>query len=82
MGHKGELGIVKEGALADLILIDGNPLENQDVLVGPSRFSMIMKDGELHRDPRVKKPAFYIDGAGNKHSSVPRDKPWVNIGGN
>ena len=52
MGHAGELGIVKEGALADLLLVDGNPLTDQSVLVGPSRFAMIMKDGELYRDPR------------------------------
>jgi imidazolonepropionase-like amidohydrolase len=54
MGHKGELGVVKEGALADMLLVDGNPLEDQSVLVGPDHFSMIMKDGELHRDPRTR----------------------------
>jgi imidazolonepropionase-like amidohydrolase len=52
MGHKGELGIVKEGALADLLLVDGNPLADLSILVGPSRFAMIMKDGQMHRDPR------------------------------
>lgn len=52
MGHKGELGVIKEGALADILLVDGNPLEDQSILVGPDYFSLIMKDGELHRDPR------------------------------
>jgi imidazolonepropionase-like amidohydrolase len=52
MGHKGELGIIKPGALADLLLVDGDPLQDQSVLVGPSKFSMIMKDGKMHRDPR------------------------------
>jgi imidazolonepropionase-like amidohydrolase len=52
MGHAGELGIIREGALADLLLVDGNPLADQSVLVGPDRFAMIMKDGELYRDPR------------------------------
>jgi imidazolonepropionase-like amidohydrolase len=52
MGHKGELGVIKEGALADILLVDGNPLQDQSVLVGPHRFSMIMKDGKMHRDPR------------------------------
>ena len=52
MGHKGELGVIKEGALADILLVDGNPLLDQSVLVGPGRFSMIMKDGKMHRDPR------------------------------
>ena len=55
MGHKGELGIIKSGALADLLLVDGDPLKDQSVLVGPSKFSMIMKDGKMHRDPRGAK---------------------------
>ena len=54
MGHKGELGVVKEGALADLLLVDGDPLADQSVLVGPDHFTMIMKDGDMHRDPREK----------------------------
>jgi imidazolonepropionase-like amidohydrolase len=54
MGHKGELGVVKEGALADLLLVDGDPLADQSVLVGPDHFTMIMKDGNMHRDPREK----------------------------
>lgn len=52
MGHKGELGLITQGALADLLLVDGNPLRDQSVLVGPDRFVMIMKDGQMHRDPR------------------------------
>jgi imidazolonepropionase-like amidohydrolase len=52
MGHKGELGIIKEGALADLLLVDANPLKDLSVLVGPGHFSMIMTDGAMHRDPR------------------------------
>jgi imidazolonepropionase-like amidohydrolase len=52
MGYKGELGIIKAGALADILLVDGNPLEDQSVLVGPEHFSMIMKDGGMFRDPR------------------------------
>ena len=57
MGHKGELGVVKAGALADLLLVDGNPLADQSVLVGPDRFAMIMKDGKMHRDPRDRRAA-------------------------
>ena len=52
MGHKGELGVIKQGALAVLLLVNGDPLKDQSVLVGPSHFSMIMKDGKMHRDPR------------------------------
>lgn len=53
MGLKGELGLIAPGALADLLLVDGNPLEDQSVLVGPGHFAMIMKDGRLHRDARA-----------------------------
>ena len=52
MGHKGELGVIRDGALADLLLVDGNPLRDPSVLVGPAHLTMIMKDGALHRDPR------------------------------
>jgi imidazolonepropionase-like amidohydrolase len=43
---------VKPGALADLLLVEGNPLVDPSVLVGPDRLLMIMKDGKMHRDPR------------------------------
>ena len=52
MGLKGELGVIRAGALADLLLVDGDPLKDQSVLVGPSRLSMIMKDGRIYKDPR------------------------------
>jgi imidazolonepropionase-like amidohydrolase len=52
MGHAGELGVIREGALADLLLVDGNPLADQSVLVGPSKLAMIMKDGAFYKDPR------------------------------
>jgi imidazolonepropionase-like amidohydrolase len=54
MGHKGELGVISEGALADLLLVDGNPLADLSLLVGPDHFAMIMKDGAMHRDPRTR----------------------------
>ena len=52
MGHKGELGVIREGALADILLVDGDPLADQSVLVGPEKFALIMKDGKMHRDWR------------------------------
>lgn len=53
MGHKGELGVIKEGALADILIVDGDPIADQSVLVGPDNFAMIMKDGGMHKDPRT-----------------------------
>lgn len=52
--HKGELGVITSGALADILLVDGNPLVDQSILVGPKHFAMIMKDGKMHRDPRSR----------------------------
>ena len=46
--YSGEIGIIKEGALADLILVEGNPLENIDLIGAPAeKFLVIMKDGQL-----------------------------------
>ncbi|OZV69845.1 metal-dependent hydrolase family protein [Winogradskyella aurantia] len=46
--YKGTLGVVEENALADLILVDGNPLENIELIAQPAeRFLVIMKDGEI-----------------------------------
>ncbi len=49
--YPGELGVVKEGALADLILVDGNPLENLDLVADPAKnFVVIMKDGKIYKN--------------------------------
>ncbi len=43
-----KLGVVEEGALADLLLVDGNPLENIKLVENPARnFVVIMKDGKV-----------------------------------
>jgi imidazolonepropionase-like amidohydrolase len=49
MGRPGELGVVKAGALADLLLVDGDPLADITVLQDQNRLRMIMKDGVLHK---------------------------------
>jgi imidazolonepropionase-like amidohydrolase len=51
MGRPGELGVVKPGALADLLLVDGDPLADIAVLQDQRAIRMIMKDGALHRAP-------------------------------
>ena len=49
--YPGRLGIVEEGALADLLLVDGNPLENLDLVADPGRsFLVIMKDGRVYKN--------------------------------
>lgn len=48
-----ELGQVKPGLLADMILVDGNPVANVELLQDASKLLMIMKDGQFHKDPQV-----------------------------
>jgi imidazolonepropionase-like amidohydrolase len=53
--YPGKLGIVEERALADLLLIDGNPLENLDLVADPDRnFLIIMKDGKIYKNALPK----------------------------
>jgi len=41
--------VIKEGAYADLVFVDGNPLENLDLIVDPAKiFVVIMKDGKIY----------------------------------
>jgi imidazolonepropionase-like amidohydrolase len=48
--YPGKLGVVEEGALADLLLVDGNPLENIDLIADPAtNFVVIMKDGKIFK---------------------------------
>ncbi|MCO6438242.1 MAG: amidohydrolase family protein [Phycisphaerae bacterium] len=48
--YPGELGVIKEGALADLILVDGNPLEDLDLVADAgTNFVIIMKDGKIYK---------------------------------
>ena len=48
MGQPGELGLVRPGALADLLLVDGDPLADIAILQDRSALRMILMDGALH----------------------------------
>ncbi|NRP19473.1 Imidazolonepropionase [Ensifer adhaerens] len=49
--YPGKLGVIEEGALADLLLVDGNPLENIDLVAdAASNFKIIMKDGIIYKN--------------------------------
>jgi imidazolonepropionase-like amidohydrolase len=53
--YPGRLGVVEEGALADLLLVDGNPLENIKLVADPAKnFLIIMKDGTIYKNALVK----------------------------
>lgn len=48
MGH--ELGQIKEGHIADLLLVDGNPLKDLDLVVHEKNLHVIMKEGDLYKN--------------------------------
>ncbi|HXH85601.1 MAG TPA: amidohydrolase family protein, partial [Nitrospira sp.] len=49
--YPGKLGVVEEGAYADLLLVDGNPLQNLDLVADPGKnFVVIMKDGKIYKN--------------------------------
>lgn len=49
--YPGKLGVVEEGALADLLLVDGDPLENIKLIEDPEKnFRIIMKDGRIYKN--------------------------------
>jgi len=51
MGMGDELGLIKEGYLADMLLVDGDPLKDVRVLQDKKRLVAIMKDGKFHKAP-------------------------------
>jgi len=49
--YPGRLGVVEEGALADLIIVDGNPLDDINLVADPAaKFLIIMKDGVIYKN--------------------------------
>lgn len=49
--YPGKLGVVEEGALADLLLVDGDPLKNIKLIENPGKnFVVIMKDGKMYKN--------------------------------
>lgn len=48
--YPGKLGVVEPNALADLLLVDGNPLEDLELVANPENFVVIMKDGVVYKN--------------------------------
>jgi imidazolonepropionase-like amidohydrolase len=49
--YPGKLGVIEAGALADLIVVDGDPLANLKLIADPEKnFPLIMKDGRVVKD--------------------------------
>jgi len=49
--YPGKLGVIEEGALADLLLVDGDPVKNIKLIADPAKnFVVIMKDGKIYKN--------------------------------
>ncbi|MHC6156030.1 metal-dependent hydrolase family protein [Bradyrhizobium elkanii] len=49
--YPGKLGVVEEGAFADLLLVGGNPIDNIKLIEDPAKnFLVIMKDGKVYKN--------------------------------
>ena len=58
-----EIGVVKEGYLADLLLIDGDPLANLAILRDPKRILAVMKDGVFAKQPEIASQRAWVRAA-------------------
>jgi imidazolonepropionase-like amidohydrolase len=47
---EGKLGVIEEGAYADLLLIDGNPIKDITAVANHDNFQVIMKDGAVYKN--------------------------------
>ncbi len=54
--YPGKLGTIEEGALADLLLVDGDPIKNLKLLADPDKnFLLIIKDGQIYKNNLQKR---------------------------
>jgi imidazolonepropionase-like amidohydrolase len=60
MGMGNELGQIKPGYLADILLVDGNPVADVGILKDKRRLLAIMKDGTFHKEPRKQAKAAQV----------------------
>jgi imidazolonepropionase-like amidohydrolase len=49
-----ELGEIRDGWLADLLLVDGDPVSNIAILQDRSKILAIMKDGQFCKEPEIR----------------------------
>ena len=49
--YPGKLGVIEEGAYADILLINGDPLKDISILTKPEEnVALVMKDGEIYKN--------------------------------
>jgi imidazolonepropionase-like amidohydrolase len=47
IGIADRVGTLEEGKLADIVIVDGNPLDNASILCDEGKISMVMKEGQI-----------------------------------
>lgn len=47
---EGKVGVLEEGSFADLIIVEGNPVENLDIITNKDNMKLIMKDGKVYKN--------------------------------
>ena len=52
LGLDGEIGTLEKGRQADLVVVDGNPLDDIQVLLDPARIELVVKAGAICADRR------------------------------
>ena len=51
---EGKIGVLEEGAFADLIIVNGNPLEDLDVIAQEDNLLLIMKDAKIYKNTGIE----------------------------
>ncbi len=52
LGLEREVGTIEKGRLADLVVVNGNPLDDITVLLDPARVELVWKGGVICTDRR------------------------------
>jgi len=53
-GLEGKVGLMRKGALADLIVVNGNPIDDINTLINVDNVKYVIKDGNLVKKPNNK----------------------------
>jgi imidazolonepropionase-like amidohydrolase len=77
MGLGNELGQIKEGYIADLLLVDGDPLKDLDLVVHEKNLHVIMKEGSIYKDCSATSPLVHTAASDTRSSAT---APKVAIG--
>jgi imidazolonepropionase-like amidohydrolase len=74
VGLEGEVGLVQEGKLADVLILDSDPLADITVLQDKSKMTTLIKDGR-QVDLKASLPEVDLEGA--EHSVALRGHSWL-----